>query len=209
MLYSKLILFKKEGSNMKDINNKGLGLNKLVLEYRNTKEDKYFEELWSEVKPFAFKMGEKYINKIGVEDMEEIAMVCLFDCCRYIKENTNVLTYYGKILINRYYDFYHANDKRGNDKLNNEALSLDATRDNNGSQYSIYNPSTEDDIFILEDFYTECKLLEREITIVNLLNIGYKQREIKEKLKMSQGTYNRLIKNIRKKILENYNFGTI
>ena len=194
---------------MEDINNVGLGLYKLVLDYKNTKEDKYFEELWSKVKPFAFKMGEKYINKIGAEDMEEIAMVCLFDCCRYIKPNTNVLTYYGKILINRYYDSYHQNEKRANDKLNNEALSLDASRDTDNGAYRIFNPSTEDDIFFEEDFYKECKLSEREITVVRLLNMGYKHKEIREKIKTSQCYFHHILTNIKKKIKENYDFGTI
>lgn len=194
---------------MKNINNKGLGLNKLVLDYRNTGEEKYFEELWLNVKPFAFKQGAKYKNTISNEEMEQIAMICLFDCCRYIKEETNVLTYYGKILINRYYDFYNRPKKRGNDKLNMEALSLDFTYDNDGDLYSIYNPSTEDDIFFKEDFYEECKLAANEIALVELLSIGYKQAEIREKLNLEKKDYKRIMKHIRKKVLSNYDFGTI
>lgn len=189
--------------------NRGLGLNGLVMDYQNTKDDKYFEELWDKVKPFAFKMGYKYINTISREDMEEIAMVCLYDCCRCLKEGTNVLTYYGRILINRYHDFYNKPIKRGNDKLNNEALSLDATYDNEEDSCSIFNPSSEDDIFFEEEFYEECKLARQEIIFINLLNIGYKQAEIMDKLKLEKNEYRKLLKTIRKKILKNYDFGAI
>ena len=43
-----------------DIKNRGLELNGLVMNYQKTGDEKYFEELWNEVKPFAFKMGNKY-----------------------------------------------------------------------------------------------------------------------------------------------------
>lgn len=184
-------------------------MNEVALNYQRTKEDKYFEQLWEEVKPFAFMKGKKYFNTISREDMEEIAMLCLYDCCRCIKEGTNVLTYYGKILVNRYHDFYTKPTKRGNDKLNTEALSLDITYDTNDSNYLVFNPSSEDDIFFVEDFYEECKLAEDEIVFVDLLNFGYKQSEIMEKLKLEKNQYRKILKAIRKKILNNYDFGTI
>lgn len=189
--------------------NRGLELNSLVMDYQRTGEEKYFEELWGEVKAFAFMKGSKYRNTISTEDMEEIAMVCLYDCCRCLKEGTNVLTYYGRILVNRYHDFYSRPRKRGNDILNSNAISLDATYENENGGYAVYNPSTEDDIFFKEDFYEECKLAENEIIFVDLLNIGYKQTEIMRKLKLEKNEYKRLLKNIRKKVLKNYDFGTI
>lgn len=184
-------------------------MNEVAINYQRTKEDKYFEELWKEVKPFAFKKGEKYFNTISREDMEEIAMICLYDCCRCIKEGTNVLTYYGKILVNRYHDFYKKPTKRGNDRLNTEALSLDITYDTNDNNYLVFNPSSEDDVFFIEDFYEECKLAEDEIVFVDLLNFGYKQSEIMDKLKLEKNQYRKILKAIRKKILNNYDFGTI
>lgn len=194
---------------MNDKISRGLELNKVAMNYQRTKEDKYFEKLWEEVKPFAFMKGKKYFNTISREDMEEIAMLCLYDCCRCIKEGTNVLTYYGQILVNRYHDFYKKPTKRGNDKLNTEALSLDITYDTNDSNYLVFNPSTEDDIFFIEDFYEECKLAEDEIVFVDLLNFGYKQSEIMERLKLEKNQYRKILKAIRKKILNNYDFGTI
>lgn len=187
---------------MKNTNNRGLELNDLVMNYRNTGEEKYFEQLWEEVKPFAFKMGYKYRNTIGVEEMEQIAMICLFDCCRYIKERTNVLTYYGKILVNRYYDYYNAPKKRGNEKINKEAVSLD-------NEDMVYNPAKEDDIFIVEDFYQQCKLGEQEITLIELLATGYKQREIIKMLDLEVKDYKRIMKKVKNKIKLNYDFGTI
>lgn len=194
---------------MKNTNSRGLELNNLVLEYKNTGDEKYFEELWSAVKPFAFKMGRKYRNGIENEEMEQIALICLFDCCRYIKEGTNVLTFYGKILINRYYDQYNKVGKRGNDLINKQALSLDATLDNEGHEYKILNPATEDDIFFKEDFYKQCDLAKDEILFVELLNLGYKQREIKEQLDLKEFDRRRLIRSIRKKVKENYILGTM
>lgn len=189
---------------------RGLELNEIAMSYKITGEDKYFEELWFRVKPFAFKVGQKYINTISKENMEELAMVCLYDCCRCLKEGTNVLTYYGRILINRYHDFYKRPLKRGNDILNNQALSLDATYEsNNGEEYIALNPSSNDDIFFIEDFYEECKLGEQEIIFVDLLNIGYKQTEIMEKLKMEKAEYRKMLKAIRKKVMKNYDFRTI
>lgn len=189
--------------------NRGLELNSLVMDYQKTGEDKYFEELWGEVKAFAFMKGKKYSNTISTEDMEELAMVCLYDCCRCLKEGTNVLTYYGKVLVNRYHDFYSRPRKRGNDILNNNAMSLDTTYNDNDGEYLVFNPSSEDDIFFIEDFYEECKLAEDEIVFVDLLNIGYKQSEIMEKLKIEKVEYKKILKNIRKKIKKNYTFGTI
>lgn len=189
--------------------NRGLELYGLVLQYQRTGEERYFEELWNEVKSFAFMMGKKYANTISREDMEEMAMVCLFDCCRCIKVETNVLTYYGRILVNRYHDFYNRPRKRGNDILNNNAISLDVTYDSEDGGYLVYNPATEDDIFFIEEFYEECKLAENEVVFVDLLNFGYKQAEIMEKLKLEKNEYRRLLKNIRKKVTNNYNFGTI
>lgn len=194
---------------MKNTNNRGLELNNLILGFKNTGDEKYFEELWREVKPFAFKMGTKYKNAIENDEMEQIALICLFDCCKHIKEGTNVLTYYGKVLVHRYYDYYHRPSKRGNDKLNKEMLSLDMTLDNNGSEYTMINPSTEDDIFFIEDFYRQCELAKNEIAFIELLRIGYKQVEIVQKLHLTENDRKRTIKNIRKKILKNYDFGTI
>lgn len=188
--------------------NRGLELNSLVMNYQKTGEDRYFEELWREVKSFAFMKGNKYRNTISVEDMEEIAMICLYDCCRCLKEGTNVLTYYGKILVNRYHDFYSRPRKRGNDILNNNSLSLDYEYENNIGFYNI-SCKVEDDIFFIEDFYEECKLAENEIVFVDLLNYGYKQAEIMEKLKIEKIEYKKLLKNIRKKIKNNYIFENV
>ena len=188
--------------------NRGLELNSLVMNYQKTGEDRYFEELWREVKSFAFMKGNKYRNTISVEDMEEIAMICLYDCCRCLKEGTNVLTYYGKILVNRYHDFYSRPRKRGNDILNNNSLSLDYEYENNVGFYNI-SCRVEDDIFFIEDFYEECKLAENEIVFVDLLNYGYKQAEIMEKLKIEKIEYKKLLKNIRKKIKNNYIFENV
>ena len=189
---------------------RGLELSQIAMSYKITGEDKYFEELWNEVKPFAFKIGQKYINTISKENMEELAMVCLYDCCRCLKEGTNVLTYYGRILVNRYHDAHKRPRTRGNEVLNNQALSLDATYESDGGeQYIALNPSTVDDIFFIEDFYEECKLGEQEIIFVDLLNIGYKQTEIMEKLKMEKTEYKKMLKGIRKKVMKNYDFGTI
>ena len=188
--------------------NRGLELNSLVMNYQKTGEDRYFEELWREVKPFAFMKGNKYRNTISVEDMEEIAMICLYDCCRCLKEGTNVLTYYGKILVNRYHDFYSRPRKRGNDILNNNSLSLDYEYENNIGFYNI-SCKVEDDIFFIEDFYEECKLAENEIVFVDLLNYGYKQAEIMEKLKIEKIEYKKLLKNIRKKVKNNYIFENV
>lgn len=188
---------------------RGLELSKIAISYRNTGEDKYFEELWEEVKPFAFSQGKRYINTIDRKEMEQAALICLYDCCRCVKEDTNLLTYYGRILVNRYHDLYKKPTKRGNDRLNTEALSLDITYDTNDSNYLVFNPSTQDDIFFAEDFYEECKLAENEIIFVDLLNIGYKQTEIMEKLHLEKNEYKRILKGIRKKVTNNYNFGTI
>lgn len=188
---------------------RGLELNSLVMSYQKTGEDRYFEELWKEVKPFAIMMGKKYSNTISREDMEELAMVGLFDCCRCMKEGTNVLTYYGRVLVNRYHDFYSKPRKRGNDILNKNAMSLDATYNDGDGEYAIFNPSSEDDIFFIQDFYEQCKLVEDEILFVGLLNYGYKQNEIMERLKLEKVEYKRILKTIRKKIRNNYILGTI
>lgn len=188
---------------------RGLELNELAMSYRRTGEDKYFEELWKAVEPFAFMKGKKYSNTISREDMKELAMVGLYDCCRCIKEGTNLLTYYGMVLVNRYHDFYKKPTKRGNDKLNSSALSLDTMFEDGDTNYMVFNPSTEDDIFFVEDFYQECKLAEEEIVFVDLLNYGYKQTEIMERLHLEKTEYRKILKTIRKKVLGNYDFGTI
>lgn len=188
---------------------RGLELNEIAMSYKRTGEDKYFEQLWEEVKAFAFMKGSKYRNTISAEDMEELAMICLYDCCRCLNEGTNVLTYYGRILVNRYHDFYKKPTKRGNDRLNNSAMSLDVLYDNNDNNFMVFNPYTEDDIFFIEDFYQDCKLAEEEIVIVDLLNYGYKQNEIMEKLHIEKNEYKKLLKTIKKKVLGNYNLGTI
>lgn len=188
---------------------RGLELNEIAMSYRRTGEDKYFEQLWKEVEAFAFMKGSKYSNTINKEDMKELAMVSLYDCCRCLKEGTNLLTYYGRVLVNRYHDFYKKPTKRGNDKLNTSALSLDTMYEEGDTNYMVFNPSTEDDIFFIEDFYQECKLAEEEIVFVDLLNYGYKQTEIMERLHIEKTEYKKILKTIRKKVLGNYDFGTI
>lgn len=188
---------------------RGLELNGLVMKYRETKEDKYFEELWNKVEPFAFKIAEKYRGMISNENIRELAMVCLFDCCRkHIKEGTNVLTYYGKALRQRYYDFYNIPKTRGNDKLNNEALSLDVSYEDENNYY-VANVNIKDDVFFIEDFYEECKLAKNEVILVDLLNIGYKRTEIMGQLKLTSNQYRRIITKVRNKVLDNYDFTTI
>ena len=80
--------------------------------------------------------------------------------------------------------------------------------ENNIGFYNI-SCKVEDDIFFIEDFYEECKLAENEIVFVDLLNYGYKQAEIMEKLKIEKIEYKKLLKNIRKKIKNNYIFENV
>lgn len=190
------------------ITNRGLELIELVKYYKELGDERYFEELWSRVKPFAFKMGHKYKGMISIEEMEQTALICLFDCCRYIKEDCNVLTYYGKILLNRYYDITHPYRKKPGEKINREAFSLDATYEDDSSNY-VLNASMEDDIFIIEDFYKHCKLVRDEIAMAELLNMGYKKKDIIEKLEIEAKDYKRIRKNLLGKVKSNYDFETI
>jgi DNA-directed RNA polymerase specialized sigma24 family protein len=196
---------------MSETKNRGLELNEVAINYRNTGDERYFEKLWEEVKPFAYMKGKKYYNTISKKDMTELAMVCLYDCCRCIKEGTNVLTYYGRVLVNRYHDFYKKPKTRGNDILNNEALSLDYEYNEEGNTSAFYNmvSKTEDDYFDKEDFYKECQLVGVEITICELLDYGYKQTEILNKLNIQRKEYKSLIKTIQDKIEKYHDFGTI
>lgn len=180
-----------------EIKNRGLELNGIALSYKNTGDDRYFEQLWKEVEAFAYMKGKKYWNTISREDMKELALVCLYDCCRCIKEGTNILTYYGTVLVNRYHDFYNRDKKRGNDKLNSEAYSLDFEYNEEG--YKI-EPSVEDNYFNKEDLYQQCKLVNTEVQIVELLDYGYKKQEIIEKLKLEKNEYKKIIKSVRNKI---------
>lgn len=186
--------------------NRGLELNEVALEYQKTREDALFNYLWQEVEAFAYMKGKKYYNTISREDMKELAMICLMDCCRCVKEGTNLLTYYGSCLVNRYHDFYVRPSKRGNDKLNSEALSLDYEYESGGT---ILTPAVEDDYFNKEEFYNSCKLLETEIQIVELLDYGYKKQEIMEKLKLEKNEYKRIIKAVKSKVTSNWITGTI
>lgn len=196
---------------MSETKNRGLELNEVAINYRNTGDERYFEQLWEEVKPFAYMKGKKYYNTISKEDMTELAMVCLYDCCRCIKEGTNVLTYYGRVLVNRYHDFYKKPKTRGNDILNNEALSLDYEYNEEGNTSAFYNmvSKTEDDYFDKDDFYKECQLVGVEITICELLDYGYKQTDILNKLNIQRKEYKSLVKTIQDKIEKYHDFGTI
>lgn len=191
---------------LNETRNRGLELNGLVMKYQQTGEDKYFEELWKEVESFAYYKGSKYNNTISKEDMKELAMVSLYDCCRCLKEGTNVLTYYGNVLVNRYHDFYKKPTKRGNDKLNTEALSLDMEYEDGGA---IYTATTEDSYFSIEYLSSECKLLDAEVQLVQLLDYGYKKSEIIQKLKIQSNEYKRLLRSVKSKVRSYYELETI
>lgn len=191
---------------LNETKNRGLELNELVMSYQRTGEDKYFEQLWNEVEAFAYSKGSKYNNTISKEDMRELAMVSLYDCCRCLKEGTNVLTYYGRVLVNRYHDFYKKPKARGNDKLNNEVASLDLEYEDGGA---VYIAAAEDDYFNIDFLCNECRLIGLEAQIVELLDFGYKKSEIIKKLKIQKADYKRTIKSIRDKVGKYYEFGTI
>lgn len=189
-----------------ETNNRGLELNEIAMSYQKTGDDRYFELLWNEVEAFAFMKGKKYWNTISQDDMKELALVCLYDCCRCLKEGTNILTYYGSILVNRYHDFYNRDKKRGNSKLNAEALSLNYEYEDGGC---LIEPAIEDEYFNKEDLYEACKLVNTEIQLVELLDFGYKKQEIIEKLKIEENEYKRIIKSVRNKIKSNWIMETI
>lgn len=199
---------------LNETKNRGLELNDLAMKYQETKEDRYFNELWNEVEAFAYSKGSKYNNTISKEDMKELAMVSLYDCCRCLKEGTNVLTYYGSVLVNRYHDFYKRPRTRGNDKINNEALSLDMEYEDGGT---IYTATVEDDYFSREHFYDECKLLDLEAQMVELLYCGYKKNEIIKMLGLQNNVlgkrpeliYKQILKSVRGKVNKYYEIGTI
>lgn len=181
-----------------NVDYKGLWLNDLVSKYNETNEERYFNELWSKVKPFSIMKAKRYPS-IEFDDIISNSMECLWIALNTIKKDSNLLTYYGKILESRFFDIYNKKMQSKKYKMNSEALSIDSLKEDLG-----YEPSIDDIPFSLELFEYECKLAGIEITIVELVNAGFKQREIINKLKLTKEGYSNLLNNIKTKIRNNY-----
>ena len=60
------------------------------------------------------------------------------------------------------------------------------------------------DVFIEEDFYRTCELRNIEITLVQLLNQGYKRREIARELNIKINEYDTMLRIIQNKVENNW-----
>ena len=176
----------------------GLELNNLVSLYNETGEEKYFNELWYKVKAFAIMKSKRYPS-IEFEEVITNAMECLWVSLNNIRKGANLLTYYGRILETRFYDIYHKRMQTGKYKINSEALSIEGLKEDAG-----FEPSINEMPFNLELFEYECKLAGMEITIIELINAGYKQKEIINQLQMDKETYKSLLEGIKNKVKVNY-----
>lgn len=178
--------------------NKGLELNSLISLYKQTREDKYFNKLWDNVKSFAIMKGKRYPS-IEFDDIISNSMECLWISLNNIKEGNNLLTYYGRILENRFYDIFNKKMQSKKYKMNSQSLSLEDLKEDVG-----YEPAKLDDTFNLEMFEYECKLIGIELTIVELIYTGFKQNEIIKKLEIDRKLYKNLLEEIKNKIKVNY-----
>lgn len=178
--------------------NKGLELNGLISLYKETREDKYFNRLWDNVKSFAIMKGKRYPS-IEFDDIISNSMECLWISLNNIKEGNNLLTYYGRILENRFYDIFNKKMQSKKYKMNSQSLSLEDLKEDVG-----YEPGKLDDTFNLEMFEYECKLIGIELTIVELIYTGFKQNEIIKKLEIDRKIYKNLLEEIKNKIKVNY-----
>lgn len=181
-----------------EMKHRGFELGELAYMYKQTKEDIYFEGLWSQVKPFAIKISKKYPS-IAKEDRNSISMECLMDCCNNLKEGQNVLTLYGRILGNRLYDLWGKKMQSGKYKINSEAYSLEKLNEDVN-----YQPVYREDDFSIEMFNKECRLVKMEANLVNLIYQGYNRNEIRKKLELTLEEYNNLLETVKNKITNNY-----
>ncbi|MGM9543556.1 MAG: hypothetical protein ACI3T9_01100 [Romboutsia timonensis] len=171
----------------------------MVSSYKVTRDDHIFDQIWGMVKPFSIKVGSKYPS-IPFEERNSIAMETLWECCNNLKEGKKLLTLYGTVYKNRLFDLFAKKMQSGKYKINEQAASLEELYESVG-----YQPSYDDiDIFIKEDLYKQCNLLNREIQIVELLDMGYKAREIVKQLKLERKEYNKIVESIQLKIEENW-----
>lgn len=174
-------------------------LEKLVSYYQVTRRDEIFNTIWKMVKPFSIKIGNKYPS-IPMEDRKSIAMETLWECCNNLIEGKKLLTLYGTVYGNRLFDLFAKKMQSGRYKINQTAASIEEMYETVG-----YQPSyTEDDIFLKENLYNQCRLLEREIQLVELLDMGYKKMEIIKQLKLRREEYNNLLESVQNKIEDNW-----
>lgn len=176
----------------------GLRLEDMAYLYATTKEDTYFNQLWYSVKLFAIKITNKYPS-IEMEDKLSIAMECLMNACNGLKPGQNLLTLYGTILNNRFCDLWGKKMQTGRYKLNADAYSLDKLQEDINFQ-----PSYEDNLFNLDLFNIECKLVGIELKMVGLIYEGYTRTEIRKQLKLTIENYNNILQGIKDKICNNY-----
>lgn len=179
-------------------------LEEIVKDFKETGDEKYFNELWDGVKAFAIMLIKKYEN-VAFEDKLIVAMECLWDCCggrnekTAVKEGKNILTYYGNILNRRLCDEFQKKLNAQKNKINETALSLEELQED---QY--YQPKANIDDFSISLFMDDCKLYGIEVTLVALINEGYTKTEILKRLKLRSEEYNQLLETIKSKIRSNY-----
>lgn len=173
-------------------------LEKLVMVYQQTRNEELFKRIWQLVKPFSIKISNKYPS-ISYEDRESISMQTLWESCLNLKEGKKLLTMYGTVLKNRLFDLYAKHMQRGKYKINSEAYSLEKMAEDIN-----YQPSVKMDVFIEEDFYRTCELRNIEIALVQLLNQGYKRREIARELNIKINEYDTMLRIIQNKVENNW-----
>lgn len=181
------------------VNQKDSVLTILVEKYNSTKNEIYFIELWEQVKAFAFMQAKKY-HEIKIDEKISIAQECLWKCCSCLKPGTNLLTLYGTVLNNKFYDEWVKKMQTESYKINKNATSLEFMYED-----IKYEPIAPVDFFNIDLFIIECKLSELEKELCKLMYQGYKRYEILEKLKIKSNIkYNNLLNRLRDKIRQNY-----
>lgn len=182
-----------------EMNQGGYDLLSLVALYNETEDERYFSQLWEEVKAFSFTISKKYYE-ISIEDKESVSKECLWNCCKTLKPGTNLLTMYGTVLNHRFYDMWAKKMQRDNYKMNANAMSLDQMYED-----VRFEPRSPEREFSLEMFIYECQLSELEAVLCTLLYQGYKRADIMKVMNLTNsGQYNRLINKLREKVNKNY-----
>lgn len=173
-------------------------LTQMALTYRNTKNDRIFEELWLSVEKFAFKQATKYRYALGYEDTKQILMTTLFKCCMNVKEDCNLLTYYGNAIINQCMYQYDKRYRQKHVAIEAGFISMDEKFEDGEEKHQVEC----DPVFNVSLFTYSYGLQGVESEIVNLLNQGYTQFEIRQKLHMGHPRFRKILNNIKNKILE-------
>lgn len=182
----------------------------LVIVYRNTRDERYLEDLIRQNKGLLYMIVEPFVHTIPNAELEDLTSEAYIPMLRAIEEFdeargltfSNLLKVYVRQHLSRIYNT-ETRQKRYNGSVNVSYESLTEINREGGSEGDSWFTVECEDFSSVEfmDFINSLELNEKERITVNVLMCGGTKGEVAKALKCTPATANYYFKQLRKKFV--------